>query len=492
MHIRSQLKRIFFGIFLSNIFVMTSSKNAALKFRSESDSLGKVEVPADAFWGAQTARALANFPISSQKADPALIRAYLRIKWAAALANESSGALTRKKSKLIAEVIEEILGTPEESWSEYFPVDVYQAGAGTSFNMNVNEVIANLANQKAGGTLGKYWPIHPNDDVNHSQSTNDTFPTAMRLALLEVSDELLMALNGLSDALDSKGKEWISIPKSARTHLQDAVPMRLGEEFRAYALTVRKCAKTLSETKAALRELPIGGSAAGTSLNVPAHYIASIIQSLRTLTGEPVQAAPNRYEAMESQFPVGLYSSVLRLMALELTRICNDLRLLSSGPMTGFAELILPSAQPGSSIMPGKVNPSIVEMANQAWFAVIGYDQTVALALQAGQLELNVMMPVMAHASILASRIAAHAARALDEKCIRGIEPNRARLQKYFESTPQVATALAPKLGYERTAKLVQEALEQGKSVIELAREKDWISEEDVKSLLNVRRLTGG
>lgn len=460
-------------------------------YREEHDSLGNVHVPSRALYGAQTVRALENFPISGRTAHPALIRAYLRIKSAAASANLSSQVIPAEIAKLIKTAVEELLAIPEKDWPQIFPVDPYQAGAGTSQNMNVNEVIANVANRIADQPLGSYSPIHPNDQVNRSQSTNDSFPTAMRLAVLEVSKPLLYELGQLSEAFQMKAQDWNLIPKSARTHLQDAVPITLGQEFYAYATTLKKCVHWVEEGRHQLRELGIGGSAAGTGLTVPKGYAEVIVSELEKLTGETLFRAKNLCEAMQSQSPITFFSSMLRLVSLEMTRICNDIRLMASGPLTGLAELNLPAVQPGSSIMPGKVNPSILEMANQTWFSVLGFDQTIAYCAQAGQLELNVMMPMMAYSLIEATQVATQATRILREKCIEGLEPNTSRLMKYFESTPQTATALSPKLGYENTAKLVKESLQKGVTAIDLIREKKLISEEELKSILDIRALTG-
>lgn len=459
--------------------------------RLEKDSLGEVTLPKEALYGAQTQRAIENFPISGRSIHPELIRAYLRLKLAAAIANEASGVLAPELSKLIQSAIHDLLQMPPSSWKEIFPVDSHQAGAGTSSNMNINEVVANLANVIAGKPLGTYEPIHPNDHVNRSQSTNDTFPTAMRMALVEGSRELWRELERLSAALGAKARAWMQIPKSGRTHLQDAVPMMLGQEFAAYSLTVSRCARWIEQSRKELMELGIGGSAAGTGLTVPESYPERVVHEISQLTEEPFRLAPNLVEAMQSQSPVAYYSSMLRLMALELTRICNDLRLLASGPMTGFAEIILPSVQPGSSIMPGKVNPSILEMANQSWFTVLGQDQTVAYATQSGQLELNVMMPIMAHSLLEATEIATAATKTLRERAIEGMKPNEEKLRKHYESTPQVATALSPRLGYAKTAELVKEALAEGKSVLELVRSRKLVPEEELRELTDPRKLTG-
>ena len=462
-----------------------------MKTRKEHDSLGYVEVPENALYGAQTQRAVDNYPISGRTAHPALIRAYLRIKAAAAASNLGGEAISKENAQLIIRAVNALLEKPEAEWVPHFPVDPYQAGAGTSQNMNINEAVANVANQLAGQPLGSYKPIHPNDHVNRSQSTNDSFPTAMRLAILEASGPLVKELKALSASFGKKAKDWHDIPKSARTHLQDAVPMRLGQEFSAYALTLSKCAKWIEEGRDHLRELGIGGSAAGTGLTVPPSYRKSIVGELEKLTGEKLRLNEDLCEAMQSQSPVSYYSAMLRLTALELTRICNDLRLMASGPMTGLAEILLPAVQPGSSIMPGKVNPSIIEMANQTWYSVLGFCQTVDYTAQAGQLELNVMMPMMAFSMLEATKVTLHTAAVLRTRCIDGMEPNVARLKKYYESTPQIATALSPKLGYDVTAKLVKESLEQGISVIELVRERKLIAEPELEKLLDINALTG-
>ncbi|MFZ9595298.1 MAG: aspartate ammonia-lyase [Bdellovibrionia bacterium] len=460
-------------------------------FRNEHDSLGVIEIPAQALYGAQTYRAVKNYPISGRTAHPALIRAYLRIKSAAAHANSSCQVLSTEQAQLIQDAVNQLLKTPAHELPPIFPVDPYQAGAGTSQNMNMNEVVANVANQKAGKPLGTYSPVHPNDHVNRSQSTNDSFPTAMRLAILDTSKDLVEALDQLSETCQKKAQKWMLIPKSARTHLQDAVPMTLGQEFQAYGITLKKCSRWIQEGRNELRELGIGGSAAGTGLTVPKGYAHAIVAELEKLTGEKLRLAESLCEAMQSQSPVSYYSSMLKLTALELTRICNDLRLMASGPLTGLAEILLPAVQPGSSIMPGKVNPSILEMANQTWFSVLGYDQTVNYCTQAGQLELNVMMPMMAYSMLEATQVTTNALRVLKERCFDGLEPNESRLRKYFESTPQIATALSPKLGYEKTAELVKKSLELGVSVIDLIRDQKLISTEELTVLLDPKALTG-
>lgn len=462
------------------------------KTRIECDSLGAIELPADAFFGAQTQRALQNFAISGRLAHPALIRAYLNIKWAAAEANRDLQAISTRHCDLITRAIGSLLSMdPITEWPKHFPVDPYQAGAGTSQNMNINEVVANMANALVGGKLGHYEPIHPNDHVNRSQSTNDTFPAAMRLALLEVSQSLVQELELLSASLSAKGLAWRDVPKAARTHLQDAVPMRLGQEFNAYGLTVAALANDLHLARARLCVLGIGGSAAGTGLTVPEGFGKRCVAALSVLAGTELSVAPDLCEAMQSQRAVGFYASMLKLMALELTRICNDLRLLASGPLTGFAELTLPAVQPGSSIMPGKVNPSILEMCNQVWFSVLGYEHATSMALQGGQLELNVMMPIMAYSCLEASQVATKAVEALRMRCIEGLQANESRLRHYFETTPQIATALSPLLGYEQTALLVQESLQQNKTILEIVREKKLLEDTVLDQLTDPLRLMG-
>jgi aspartate ammonia-lyase len=452
-----------------------------LNHREEHDSLGNVRVPSDALYGAQTLRAIENYPISHRTAHPALIRAYLRVKRAAASANLRCKVLDSEQAKLILQAVDQVLTTPMDEWSKIFPVDPYQAGAGTSLNMNINEVIANVANQRLGKPLGSYSPIHPNDQVNRSQSTNDSFPTAMRLAILESSEPLIQSIQLLSQSFKKKAQAWMLTPKSARTHLQDAVPMTLGQEFLAYSATIEKCANWIESGREAVRELGIGGSAAGTGITVPKGYSPAILKELEKLTEEKLRIASDLCEAMQSQSPVTYYSSMMRLFALEMTRICNDLRLMASGPLTGLSEIFLPAVQPGSSIMPGKVNPSILEMANQTWFSILGFDQTIAYCTQAGQLELNVMMPMMAYSVLEATQVATQATHILRIKCVDGLMPNESKLRRYFESTPQIATALSPKLGYEKTAQLVSESLNRGISVVDLVQKMNfdhsWILE---------------
>jgi aspartate ammonia-lyase len=423
------------------------------------------------YHGPQTRQALENFKISDERARPELIRALLLIKAAASQANVDCGVLAPEKAKSIQKATARLLALSEKNLLSYFPIDAFQAGAGTNLNMNVNEVIAELAS------------VHANDDVNRSQSTNDIFPTAMRMSLVDAGRALARELYKCSRVLKRKAQHWWEIPKAARTHLQDAVPMRLGQEARAWSTTFERLAQWIERGQDECRELGLGGSAAGTAINVPRGFKEIALAELSKTTGEKFRPSPDLCEAMQSQSPVAFYSSMLRLMALELTRICNDLRLLGSGPMNGFFELRLPTVQPGSSIMPGKINPSIVEMANQTWFTVLGYDQTVAFAMQAGQLELNVMMPIIAHSLLKATSISTRCLHTLRTRCLEGLEPNITQLNKYYENTPQIATALSPVLGYEVTSELVREALESGKNVMQIVRERKLIPEKKLMEL---------
>lgn len=451
--------------------------------RQEKDHLGPVDLPDDAWYGAQTQRALSNYPISGQRARPELIQAMLHVKRAAAIANHAAGKLDDKRLELMMRAIDQIEGPLRLLWDEVFPVDVFQAGAGTSENMNINEVIANLANSFVGAELGVYDPIHPNDHVNASQSTNDVFPTAMRIALLAASKPLLEVLHRVSDTLAMHANNWSKIAKSGRTHLQDAVPIHLGDEFSAYERAVSRCGRWIEMARNSLRELGIGGTAVGSGLNTPEGYATRCVAEIARITGETLHVSPNFFYSMQSQAPIAFYSSSLRLLAIELTRICNDIRLLASGPMNGLGEIELPAAQPGSSIMPGKINPSILEMANQVFFAIQGYDHTIALAAQAGQLELNVMMPVMAFSALEATHIATQSLDTLNERCLQGLQPKTERLQRSFENTAQVATALSPRLGYDRVGELVKEATATGRSVLELAREHGMVTQAEIDAI---------
>jgi aspartate ammonia-lyase len=458
--------------------------------RTERDTLGEVQVPDDALYGAQTQRAVENYPISGLRAHPVFIRSFILLKRAAALANRELGTLDAALSDAIARACDQLLGDDEGS-RKHFPVDVFQAGAGTSFNMNCNEVIANLANVSLGGYLGEYKPIHPNDHVNMAQSTNDVFPTAIRIATLLLLRELTPQLDALAVAFDDRGNAFVDVIKSGRTHLQDAVPVTLGQEFRAYAAATRRATRLLTASVGELRVLGIGGTAVGTGMNAPRGYRQVVVRNLNALTSLDLVPTDDLREAMQSQLPVSAVSGALRNLALELTRITNDLRLLASGPQTGLAEITLPSVQPGSSIMPGKVNPSMLECMNQVLFHIIGSATTIDYAVQAGQLELNVMMPLMAFEILFSIEILKNYLPVFIEKCIRGIEADRAQCEAYYISSPSLATALNPIIGYARAAEIAKESAKSGTPIPQLLREKKILSEEEITRIFTPEFLAG-
>jgi len=455
--------------------------------RIEKDSLGQKEVPADAYYGLQSVRAIENFPISGLRKHARMVDAMVMVKKAAAFANAELGLLKPEVSKAIGAAADEVLAG---KLRDHFVVDVYQMGAGTSFHMNVNEVLANRAIELLGGKKGDHSIVHPNDHVNMAQSTNDVIPTAMRIAGRLLLGELLPVLQDLQTALAGKAKEFDGILKSARTHLQDAVPIRLGQEFAAYAVTVGKCRGLIAAAARSLEELGIGGSAAGTGLNTHPQYRFKLVEHLRAWTNINWRNAPDMREAMQSNLPIAEASSALRLLAIELIRICNDLRLLASGPTTGFAEIVLPAVQPGSSIMPGKVNPSMAEMLDMVCFQVIGNDLTVAMAVQAGQLELNVMMPVMAYNLHHSIEILKNALRAFIDRCVVGIVADAERCRRYAESSMALATALNTYVGYARAAEVVKRALREQKTIIDVVRAEKLLTEDQIAQILDPIKLT--
>ncbi len=457
-----------------------------MEYRTEHDSLGEVRVPASAYYGAQTARALENYRISRMLVHPAMVENYVLLKKAAAETLVGSGLLDKERGQAIVTAANEIIGG---ALRDQFVVDAFHSGAGTSFHMNVNEVLAGRANEILTGKRGGSSPVHPNDHVNLAQSTNDTFPTVMRVAARRMAAGLLEAAGSLEDSLRKKGQEFSKFVKAGRTHLQDAVPVPLGQEFIAYAVTIQQAAAAVRSAAAAVEELGIGGSAAGTGLNVPEGFRLQVIEKISQHTGISFRPSPDLRASMQSNLPVARLSASLRLLALEVSRICNDLRLLSSGPGTGLMEIILPAAQPGSSIMPGKINPSIPEMLNMVCFQVIGNDAAVAWATGAGQLELNVMMPVIAHNLLQSIEILTNGLRALDARCVAGIGADEARCKRYAESSAALATALNPRIGYDRAARIVREALSSGKTILEVAREKSGLPEEEITRLLNIASM---
>jgi fumarate hydratase, class II len=436
--------------------------------RVEKDSLGALQVPANALYGAQTQRAVENFPVSGLRPWRAFIWSMAMIKRAAAEVNRDLGLLDDELAKVIIKAAQEVI---DGKWDDQFIVDPFQAGAGTSHNMNVNEVIANRATLLLGGRLGEYH-VHPNDHVNMAQSTNDTIPTAIRLGCLWRLDELLAAIDGLATALEAKSIEFDEIVKSGRTHLQDAVPVRLGQEFGAYATAVRRDLERILRAAEGLRRLGIGGTAVGSGLNAHPEYHVRMVKKLSELTGLDLHESDNLFESMQSMADAADFSASLRTLALTLVRIANDFRLLSSGPSTGLDEIRLPAVQPGSSIMPGKVNPVMAEMLDQAMFHVIGCDTTVALGAQAGQLELNVMMPVIAHNLFEMMQVTIGAVTTFTARAVKGVAANREKAEGWLAKNAIVVTALNPLIGYSQGAALVKEAMERNVAIKEVALEK--------------------
>lgn len=464
---------------------MTSSSSSAT--RTEKDSIGTKEIPANVYYGIQTLRAVENYPISGMRAHPTLIRAFGMVKQAAAEANKSLGLVDEKRVNAIIQAAKEV---QEGKWNDEFVVDVFQAGAGVSFHMNSNEVIANRAVEILGGKLGDYSIVHPNDHVNYGQSTNDVFPTGMRLATLLELEKLYPVLDSLVSALEKKGKEFHDILKSGRTHMQDAVPMRLGQEFAAYAGAGRRAKDAIRRASESLRELGLGGSAVGTGINTHPDYREKAIAELARISKQELIPVDDMRYAMQSNFAMASVSSALRNLASEVIRISNDLRLLSSGPNTGFAEINLPALQPGSSIMPGKINPVMPELAAMVSFQVIGNDVAVALAAQAGQLELNVMMPTMAYSVMQSITILTNMLRQFTDRCVSGLTANKNRCDFYVQATVSLATALNPYIGYAKAAEIAKEAVATGRSIIEIAREKKLLREKEINDILDPVRMT--
>ncbi len=462
-------------------------KRSTPRTRIEKDTMGEIRVPASALYGAQTARAVQNFPISGLRAHPAFVDATVRVKLAAARANGRLGLLPRKKSRAIEAAAREVLAG---RWRDQFVVDVYQAGAGTSHNMNVNEVLANRATELLGGRRGAERLVDPNDDVNMAQSTNDVVPTAIRLAALDLAPGAIEALAGLARTFDEKARRWDRIVKSGRTHLMDATPIRLGQEVSGWAFALSTAAGRIRDALPELSVLGIGGTAVGTGLNAHPRYRVLVVAELEKLTGIPLTPAPNLFYTMQSLAPFVALSGALRTAALELLRIGGDVRLLGSGPNTGLGELRLPPVQPGSSIMPGKVNPSMAEMLAMVAYQVVALDSAIAWAASGGQLELNVMMPLVAFDLCHALDILAAAARAFDLRCARGLEVDEERCRHFAERTVSLATALAPRLGYARAAEIVKASVATGRSIVDLATEKGSLTPAQARRALDPEKLT--
>jgi len=455
--------------------------------RTEKDPLGPLEVPADALYGVQTMRARQNFPISGLRPLWPFVQAQVWIKRAAALTHRETGRLDAKMADAIVAAADEVLARQHDA---HFVVDPYQAGAGTSHNMNVNEVLANRANELLGGARGTYAPVHPNDHVNMAQSTNDTIPTNIRLAALSQLGDLVAAFESLRDALATKGREFDHIVKAGRTHLQDAMPIRLGQEFTGYAGSLDRAIRRVREAADYLHDLGIGGSAVGTGVTVEESYPQLMNKHLREVSGLELRVGQDRIQLMQSMGDAAAFSATLRGLAIDLSKIASDLRLMVMGPRTGIDEIKLPAVQPGSSIMPGKINPSIPEMVNQVCFQVMGCDTTVGIAAEHGQLELNVMMPVIAHNVLLSMQILTNAARVLDERCVRGIEANEAMCAYWVERSAALATALMPHIGYARAAELSKQSVKEGILIRDMVRRDALLPAEQIDDVLDLRKMT--
>jgi len=460
------------------------------KTRIEKDSLGEIEVPADALYGAQTMRAVHNFPVSGMQPYRAFVWSMAIIKQAAAMVHMDLGLLDEERGNAIVQAAQEVT---EGRWDDHFVVDPFQAGAGTSHNMNTNEVIANRASQILGYRVDDpEKPVHPNDHVNMAQSTNDTIPTAIRLGSLWRLDELTGEVVRLAAELRARAVEFDDVVKSGRTHLQDAVPVRLGQEFGGYARAVERDAERIRRAAEGLRRLGIGGTATGSGLNAHPEYHARMVRKLSELTGLDLYESDDLFESMQSMADPVDFSASMRTLAVTLDRIANDFRLLSSGPATGLDEIHLPAVQPGSSIMPGKVNPVLAEMLNMACFHVMGNDLTVMMAGQAGQLELNVMMPIVAHNLFEMMQVLIGAIRAFTDKCVVGLQANREKAGGWLAKNAILVTALNPVIGYLKGAEVAKEAMATNRTIKEVVVEKGYLSAADADRILDARKMTEG
>jgi len=467
--------------------VVTERTEAMSATRVERDPLGELPVPAAALYGIQTERARRNFPISHLAPLAPFVDAVIWIKRAAALTHKQTKRLDSKLADAIVRAADEVLGGAHR---DQFVVDPYQAGAGTSHNMNCNEVLANRANELLGGKRGEYQPVHPNDHVNMAQSTNDVIPSAIRLAALAQLPALLEAMGELARAFLAKGQAFDEILKAGRTHLQDATPIRLGQEFTAYGRTIERNRDRVAQASDALRDLGIGGTAVGTGLNAEPEYPQLMVKHLTAMTGIALREGTDRVQLMQSMGDAAALSGALRTYAMDLGKVASDLRLLASGPRTALAEIVLPAVQPGSSIMPGKVNPSIAEMVNMVCYQVLGNDVTIAAAAEAGQLELNVMMPVIAHNLLFTLAILTNATHVFAQRCVEGIEADRAQCEHWLERSPALVTALAPKIGYAEAAQLAKEAVAKNVTVRQLVIEKGILKGKELDEVLDLVAMT--
>jgi aspartate ammonia-lyase len=457
-------------------------------YRIEKDSMGERQIPINAYYGIQTLRATENFPISGIKPLPTYVDACVLIKKATAIANGELGCIPQDISRAIVQAADEVL---KGKFRDQFIVDIYQAGAGTSHHMNINEVLANRSLELLGDEKGNYKRVSPNDHVNYGQSTNDVIPTAIRIgALLALEHTLFPALSDAVTALDNKADEFQDIVKSGRTHMQDAVPVRLGESFRAWAQILSDHINRIERASEDVMVLGLGGSAAGTGLNTHPQYRYRVTEILCELIDKPLQTAPHLMAAMQSMAPFVSVSGSLRNLAQDCVKISHDLRLMDSGPKTGLKEIQLPPVQPGSSIMPGKYNPVMAEMTSMVCFQVMGYDSAIALAAQAGQLELNVMMPLIAYNLIHGIEILGNTISALTQRCIEGIQANRDRCLAYAEGSLALVTALNPHIGYLNAAAVAKESLETGKSLRQIVLERGLMSAQDLAQVLDLETMS--
>ncbi len=462
--------------------------------RIERDSLGEIEVPADRYYGAQTERAHRNFPVSGLTFPHRFIAAMARIKREAARVNADLGLVPEEVAEAIARAADEVIqGRLGDGGGDDFPLDVFQTGSGTSTNMNVNEVLSNRAIEILGGEMGTKEPVHPNDHVNAGQSSNDTIPSAIHIAAYSaLVEELEPALETLAGSLEAKAAELDDVVKIGRTHLQDAVPVRLGQEFSGYAQQVRNGLGRIADVKPRLAQLALGGTAVGTGLNAPEGFADRVIARIADATGHPFEPAPNKFEALAAKDAAVEASGALKTVAVSLTKIANDIRWLSSGPRCGIGEIEIPSLQPGSSIMPGKVNPVIPESVLMVCAQVMGNDATIAIGGMSGNFELNVMMPVIAYNLLQSIEILANASRMLAEKCIDGIEPRRERAAELVEKSLALVTSLAPAIGYDKAAEIAKESWKTGRSVRELAEEKKVLPPDELERALDAMAMTRG
>ena len=453
-----------------------------LKYRSDSDSLGSVKIPSDAFYGPFTARAIKQYNVTGQTAHPNLVKSFIMIKRSAAIANMKTNAISKKQGTVIVNVCDKILAG---KYQDQFVVDMINSGAGTAFNMNTNEVIANIALKVLGKRQGQYQFLHPNDHVNMSQSSNDTYPTAMHMAILFSLKELLPIIDKLINALDKKAKKFSKYKKIGRTHLMDALPVTLGSEFASYVTSLSDARNQIAASQNHLQKIALGGTAVGTGANTPKGYRKSVIVELGKISKLSLQPQKDMQYALQSKFPIANSSSALKNFAIELGKISNDIRLMASGPVAGISEIGIPAVHAGSSIMPGKVNPSLAECMNMICFSVIGNDTTVSFAAHAGQFELNVMLPVMLKAFLDSTDMLTNFLPIFSANLIDGLTANQSKLRENIENSPVIVTLLTPKIGYLKSAELFKESLKTGKTIRELVISKKLLTNKEVNSLLD-------